>query len=181
MSWQVAALAAWDTTSLVLLVWVWVVVWTKDAEGTAAIATSEDDSRGAADIILVGASITSLAGVGLALVKSAAQKGAGEAATIAVAVVSVLISWAVVHTVFTLHYARLYHAEGGGVDFHGDQPDYRDFAYLALTIGMTYQVSDTDLSSKAIRRTALHHGLLGYMFGTVIIAMTINVVASLLK
>ena len=60
-------------------------------------------------------------------------------------------------------------------------PDYRDFAYLAFTIGMTYQVSDTNLTSTSIRRTALHHAVLSFVFGTSIIAMMINVVAGLLN
>jgi uncharacterized membrane protein len=92
----------------------------------------------------------------------------------------VILSWATVHTVFTLRYARLYYAAGGGIDFNGDRaPTYTDFAYLAFTIGMTYQVSDTSIASKAIRRTALRHAYMSYLFGTVVVAMTINVVAGL--
>jgi uncharacterized membrane protein len=98
-------------------------------------------------------------------------------------VLTVVLSWTVVHTVYMLRYAQLYYARGGkGVEFNGGEPpDYRDFAYLAFTIGMTYQVSDTDLTTKPIRRTATHHALLSYLFGTVVVAMTINVVASLVK
>jgi uncharacterized membrane protein len=82
-----------------------------------------------------------------------------------------------------LRYARLYYADPvGGVDFNEDvRPDFSDFAYLAFTIGMTYQVSDTDLTNRRIRRTALRHALLSFLFGTVIVAMTINIVAGLLK
>ena len=87
-----------------------------------------------------------------------------------------------VQTVFTLRYARLYYGGfAGGIDFNEDDPpDYRDFSYLAVTIGMTYQVSDTNLGAKAIRRTATRHALLSYLFGTVVVAVMINVVASLL-
>jgi uncharacterized membrane protein len=86
-----------------------------------------------------------------------------------------------VHTVFMLRYAQLYYAgEQGGIDFNqADPPTYTDFAYLAFTIGMTFQVSDTPLRSKVIRRTALRHALLSYLFGTGILATTINLVASL--
>ena len=70
----------------------------------------------------------------------------------------------------------------GGIDYNDDDPpDYRDFAYLALTIGMTYQVSDTDLTARPIRRAALRHALLSFLFGSVIVAVTINIVASLLN
>ena len=99
-----------------------------------------------------------------------------------VASMTVILSWATVHTVFTLRYARLYYALGGGIDFHEERaPAYGDFAYLAFTIGMTYQVSDTTIASRTIRRTALHHAYMSYLFGTVVVAMTINVIASLLN
>jgi uncharacterized membrane protein len=96
--------------------------------------------------------------------------------------VSVVFSWLSVHTIFTLKYARLYYGdEVGGIEFNEeDGPDYVDFAYLAFTIGMTFQVSDTNLTAKPIRRTALRHALISYLFGAVIIAIVINIVASLL-
>ncbi len=95
------------------------------------------------------------------------------------AVVTVLVSWLAVHTDFTLRYAQLYYSPPvGGVDFDGvEQPDYRDFAYLSFTIGMTYQVSDTGLLTTRFRRVLLAHALLSYLFGVVIIASVINVVA----
>ena len=80
-----------------------------------------------------------------------------------------------------LRYARLYYAQDGGIDFHTDEaPNFGDFLYIALTIGMTFQVSDTDLTSRAIRRTALRHALLSYMFGVAVFATTINIVGTLL-
>jgi len=71
----------------------------------------------------------------------------------------------------------------GGIDFKndGDPPDYQDFAYVAFTVGMTFQVSDTDVQARTIRRTVLRHALLSYLFGAVILAVTINVIASLLQ
>ncbi len=94
-----------------------------------------------------------------------------------------VLSWAVVHTVFTLRYAHEYYAApSGGIDFKNDAPpDYQDFAYVAFTVGMTFQVSDTDVQKRVIRRTILRHALLSYLFGAVILAVTINVVANLLQ
>jgi uncharacterized membrane protein len=94
---------------------------------------------------------------------------------------SVGLSWFTVHTLFTLRYARLYYTgEDGGVSFNQDAPPrYLDFAYLAFTIGMTFQVSDTELQSPAIRHSALRHALLSYLFGAVILATTINLIAGL--
>jgi len=88
-----------------------------------------------------------------------------------------------VHTIYTLRYALLFYtAPIGGVDFkeHG-LPSYADFAYLSLTLGMTFQVSDTDLNTRAFRKTALRHALLSYLFGTIIVATTINLIAGLGK
>jgi uncharacterized membrane protein len=102
---------------------------------------------------------------------------------VGLSVASVVLAWSVVHTVFSLRYAKLYYqGEGGGVDFNEEEsPCYTDFAYLALTIGMTFQVSDTNLKTKEIRRTALRHALLSYVFGALIIATTINLIAGLTK
>ena len=93
---------------------------------------------------------------------------------------AVVLGWFVIHTLFTLRYARLYHSTGGGVDFNQDEPPrYVDFAYVAFTIGMTFQVSDTDLKSTAIRATALRQALVSYLFGAVVLATTVNFIVSL--
>ena len=107
----------------------------------------------------------------------------GKGLLIALAVAVVTVSWLAVHLVFTVRYGDLYYGNPvGGIDFkEDDPPDYRDFGYLALTIGMTYQVSDTDLQTKAIRHTAVRHALLSFVFGAVIVSLTINSVASLLQ
>ncbi len=180
--WQAAALIGWDVTAVIWGVWVWFSIAGKDSAATEGLATSEDDSRAAADTVLVCASVASLVGVALALLKAAGENGAAHALMTGVAAATVVLSWGAVHTLFTLRYARLYYAEGGGIDFHDGKPaDYGNFAYVAFTLGMTYQVSDTDLTSKAIRMTALRHALLSYLFGTVVVAMTINVMAGLLS
>jgi uncharacterized membrane protein len=179
--WQVSSLLAWDTGAAVFCAWVWVAVRGADAATTQRIATREDDSRPAADLVLIAASVASLLGVGLALLKASGESGTARALTTTVAAATVALSWLAVQTVFTLRYAHLYYLDGGGIDFHNEKaPDYGDFAYLAFTLGMTYQVSDTDLMSKRIRTTALRHALLSYVFGIAVIAITINVVAGLL-
>jgi uncharacterized membrane protein len=180
-AWQVAVLVGWDATAAAFLVLIWLAVRGRDSLATKELATTVDDSRVAAELILVAASVVSLVGVGLLLLSAAGSKGAAHFATIGVAILSVVLSWACVHAVFTLRYARLYYSGRGGIDYHNNEaPDYGDFAYVALTIGMTFQVSDTDLTSRQIRRSAIRHALLSYLFGVVIVAMVINVVASLL-
>jgi uncharacterized membrane protein len=180
--WQAAFMIGWSVLSAVVVLWTVIAVWSLDGDGTAAQATREDESRAIADVLLTSAAIASLVSIGFALVKAAESKGTSEAVLTGLAIVTVMLSWAMVHVIFTLRYAHLYYSAGGGIDFNDDpEPDYHDFAYVAFTIGMTFQVSDTDLTTKSIRRTALRHALLSYLFGAVVIAMAINGVAGLLN
>jgi uncharacterized membrane protein len=182
VAWQVAVLVGWDATAATMLGWIIVVTHPRDHRGTRALAEREDDSRAAADFFILSACSVSLVAVGFVLVKAGQTHGTAKALITTLAVVSVFLAWAAVHAIFTLRYARLYYTEGGGIDFNSDEePDYRDFAYVALTLGMTYQVSDTDLGTKVVRQTATRHGLLSYLYGTVVVAVMINVVASLLR
>jgi uncharacterized membrane protein len=179
-AWQVSVLVAWCGIAATFVGVAWAAMLKADADRTRAIATREDESRVTADLVVLAASIASLVGVAFILVKASNAGGAAVAGLTGLGVISVVLAWVMVHTVFTLRYAHLYYSGNGGIDFNEkDDPDYRDFAYLAFTIGMTYQVSDTDLQTKAIRRTALKQGLMSYLFGTTIIAMTINIVAGL--
>ena len=180
--WQAAALIGWNVAATVFILWVWLIVRGMDGAATAKHAVIEDLSRRTAELVLIFASVISLIGVGLSLLQASDTGGLARAMIVGVASVCVILSWATVHTVFTLRYARLYYAGGGGIDFNEDRaPGYMDFAYLAFTIGMTYQVSDTSIGSKMVRRTALHHAYMSYLFGTVVVAMTINVVAGLFR
>lgn len=179
--WQVFTLLGWNAAAVVFCTAVWGGIKGSDATTTKHIATREDDSRSAAEAILLAASLASLLGVGLALLKASQTSGAARALITAVAVGTVALSWLAVQTSFTLRYAHIFYIEDGGIDFHDSRdPDYGDFAYVAFTLGMTYQVSDTDLTSKRIRMTALRHSLLSYVLGIAVVAMTINVVARLL-
>jgi uncharacterized membrane protein len=180
--WAIAVILGWDAAAAVFVCWVWIDIHGRDAAGTRERATREDSSRLAADLVLISASVVSLAGVAFVLLKASESTGSARPAIIAVAVASVIASWVAVHTVFTLRYAHLYYLAGGGLDFHDDRsPTYADFAYVAFTIGMTFQVSDTEVTSPRIRVSVLRHSLLSYIFGIAVIALTINVVASLLR
>ena len=180
-SWAVAALCASDVAALVFVIWVWVSVARADAVATARIARAEDASHAAAEAVLLGAGAASLIAVAFTLAQAGRAHAPARGLLSALAIGSVALAWASIHTVFVLRYARLYYSPPeGGVDFSGESPDYIDFLYLALTIGMCFQVSDTGLTGKRVRRTALHHALLSYVFGTVIVAVTVSLVASLL-
>jgi uncharacterized membrane protein len=181
--WPLAPLIAWDTAALTYVIWIWRKIWPLDAGRTAAHAEREDPTTAAADLILLTAAVASLVAVGYVLMRASSAHGLAKALHVAFGVASVITSWALIHTVFTLRYAKLYYAgEDGGADFHGDgPPTFADFAYLAFTLGMTFQVSDTELRSREMRKAALRHALLSYVFGTVIVASTINLVAGLGK
>jgi len=181
--WQAAPAAGWAVTAAVYIVWLLPVIMRFPADETARFATREDPSRATADLLLLAANIASLASVGLVLVKAGSSHAAARTVYVAAGVATVALSWLLVHVLFTLHYARLYYSgEPGGIDFNEpDRPRYTDFAYLAFTVGMTFQVSDTNIRSKDIRRTVLRHGLVSYLFGAVILATTINLVAGLVK
>ena len=181
-SWSLALLAAWDTAAAMFLAWVWWTVARLDSAGTERTAAAEDDSRAASEALLLGAGVASLIAVAFVLAHAGHAEPSSRDALTALAVASALLAWATVHTVYALRYARLFYAPPqGGLAFHeDDRPDYADFAYVALTIGMTFQVSDTDISKRPIRRAAIHHALLSYLFGAVILGIAVSTVAAIL-
>ncbi len=180
--WQLATVLAWDTVAALFVVRVWARIVRLDPTATRELATREDPSRSSADLMLLSAAVTSLVGTGLNLaLKVDETSTALQVALTLGALATVVVSWAVVHTVFTLRYAHLYYDEPiGGIDFSDDgDPDYYDFAYVAFTVGMTFQVSDTDIAKRPIRRAVLRQALLSYLFGAVILAVMINVLGNL--
>lgn len=180
---KLAPLGGWDTAAAIYLVWMWLTIWPLGASESARRSAREEPNRVIADAVLLSAAVTSLVAVGVILIESAHKQGTAKNLLVALAIVSVVLAWGVVHTVFTLRYTRLYYGgTPGGISFNESaSPRYSDFAYLAFTIGMTFQVSDTNLQTQDIRATALRHALVSYVFGAVIIATTINLIAGLTK
>jgi uncharacterized membrane protein len=184
-TWQVAVLGGWDVTALTFLITVAPVLLRADGQGTERLAVREDLNRDVARLLLLAASSVSLVAVGFAVGLARREGGTEGVLLVTVAAITVVVSWTVVNTLFTLRYAHLYYrqAPSEGIDFGAPSdgpPDYRDFAYLAFTIGMTYQVSDTTLRAREIRRTVLVHALVSYVFGVVIVSVGVNTVAGLL-
>jgi uncharacterized membrane protein len=182
-NWLFAPAIGWDATAIVFTATVWLGIWPLSAKITAQRATREDSSRAASDILTLCAAVASLGAVGVVLVQAHEAHGLRQAMLAFLGLLTVAVSWLTVHTIFTLRYAQMYYAEPvGGIDFNqedGERPGYRDFAYLALTIGMTFQVSDTNLKTTAIRATALRHALLSYLFGSIVLAAAVNLIAGL--
>jgi uncharacterized membrane protein len=174
-------LLGWDTAAVLYIGWLAFILLGRDAEQTARRARTTDPDRVATDVALLSAAVASLITVAVVLLRAPSDGSTLELVQVGFGVVSVVLSWAMVHMLYTLRYAALYYGPpGGGIDFNSAElPTYRDFAYLAFTVGMTFQVSDTVLNSAVVRRTVLRHALLSYLFGTGILATTVNLVASL--
>jgi uncharacterized membrane protein len=184
--WVQAPAIGWCCASLSYVLWVWLVIGHLDPAETRFHATAEDPSRSATDLLILAANLASLAAVAAVVVESHSNDGGSSLGGGLLALTSVALSWMLVQTLFTLRYARLYYtggksgSEGGGINFNqAEPPQYTDFAYLATSLGMTYQVSDTALENHRIRAEALKHSLLSYLFGTIILAATINLVIGL--
>jgi uncharacterized membrane protein len=186
VTWEVALVAGWNATALTFLLTVWPIIFRADGFHTEQLATRQDETRGSATVLLLGACVASLLGVGVALGLAGRTGGAMRLLLIGLGVLTVVLSWTVVNTVYTLRYAHLQLASPvAGIAFGGsaaqERPNYRDFAYLAFTIGMTYQVSDTRVCDSRMRGTVLSHAFLSYVFGVVIVAGAINLIAGLVR
>ncbi|MET3565050.1 putative membrane protein [Leifsonia sp. 563] len=175
-------LVGWCIAGLTALVWVWVICWPQDPEGTERVAREESISH-VTDDAIVTACFASVAAVILAVVQSRDRNGdAVSVALVILGCLGTIVAWALVNTVYALKYARMYFIDHqrSGFDLKQEtQPTYSDFAYFAFTIGMSYSASVIQPTATDIRRKALAHALLSYFFGTVLIAVAINLVTSI--
>jgi uncharacterized membrane protein len=177
-----AALAGIAGGGAAFVVVSWVVLWPMDAERTRHTVRREDFRPVVEELAVNSAALFALAGV-VSLIIGGSAQGKGSAL---VALIGVFLSWAALHLMYATRYAFLYYAgpdgtgAGGGIDFNSSVPPaYRDFFYFSYNLGMTYQVSDTAVSSSIVRGVALRHCLLSYVFGVVILATTINLVVGI--
>jgi len=180
--------ATWIAYALTSLSLVWVVFFLTHPGQNRRFYQLQDSSRTAIFLFVVVAASTSLFAV-LSLLRT--TKGMSPEVVsqhIALSILAIACSWMLVHTVFTTRYAHIYYDEDAqgnpakGLDFpNEDQPDYLDFAYFSFVIGMTSQVSDVAVSSKIMRRLALLHGVLSFVFNAIIVALTINTVSGLMS
>ena len=185
MTWALALVGGWDAAALTFLVATWPIILQAEGARAAELASREDDTKNTARALLVSASIASLLGAGYALHLAGQHSSLLRLGLISLAVLTVVLSWTLVNTVYTLRYADQHHRlTQGGIEFGGREPampSYRDFAYVAFTIGMTYQVSDTTLRDPLIRRSVLGHAALSYVFGVVIVAGLVNLTSGLIQ
>ena len=184
----VLILLTWISFALAIIIMDWVIIATSHPREVRKIAKLQDSSRTIIFLFVIGASIASMGAI-IFLLKSAKGHSNNTNGHIVLAICAVVVSWWLVHTIFTLLYAHLYYdtdtddgkkLEVGGLDFPGnEEPDYLDFVYFSFVIGMTFQVSDVVITSRKIRRFALMHALLSFAFNTAILALSINVISGM--
>ena len=182
----------WDVFALTYLINSWIVIFTSETHHITKRARQEDGGRVFVFLIVVVSSFASMITV-LLLIISKDTESIPKTVYLPVTICGILLSWLMVHSTYTFHYAHLYYDtdEGStkcnaGLEFpknedddKPDEPDYLDFAYFSFVIGMTFQVSDVEISSRVIRRKALAHGLISFILNTFVVALTINLIAGL--
>jgi uncharacterized membrane protein len=170
-------LSAIASTAAVFVLTGWRALWPMDAESTSRHARRDEFEPRLEEVVVVAWALAGLIAVALLLLLGRTD----DPFVALLALAGVAMSWAGLHLMYAARYAYLFYSNApGGIDFNGDEsPAYRDFLYFSYNLGMTYQVSDTDVSSRTIRAVVLRHCLLSYAFGTVILATTINLIAGI--
>jgi uncharacterized membrane protein len=183
-------LITWIAIALSIIILDWITILSAHPKDIRKVASLEDSSRFTIFLFVMVASLASLIAMYLLLKSTKGESEETVTGYIFLAMTAVVVSWWLVHTVFTMRYAHLYYNtdEGkktpiGGLEFPGDDkdPDYLDFVYFSFVVGMTFQVSDVEISSKQIRRLAWAHGLIAFAFNTAIVALSINVISGLVS
>ncbi len=176
-------LAGWDLGIAIYMTLILRLMWRADVARIRARAAYVDAGAYAILVLAMIATFASMVAIVFALIDA---KHGNAPLAVSLAITTIILSWAFTHTIFSFHYAHEYYGSGrdgrhGGLEFPGDTaPDYRDFLYFSLVIGMTSQVSDVPITSKVIRRMAAAHGVLSFFFNLVVLALTVNVVANLI-
>ncbi|HET7116972.1 MAG TPA: DUF1345 domain-containing protein [Hanamia sp.] len=175
----------WDTFSICMVVMSWITFSIVNSKQIREQSKVQDSSRSFIFIIVVISTLASFLAVLLLIITK--KEGDNEVSwQMPIAITGMLFSWILIHTIFTLRYAHIFYGDhetkpnthAGGLEFPGDsKPEYFDFAYFSFVLGMTFQVSDVQITSKRLRSLAMFHGLISFGFNTIMIALTINLIA----
>lgn len=179
----------WCAFAFSYIVTSWLVMFSRSIADIKKMAQKDDGSGVFVIVFTIIASFAAMVTV-LMLVIASKTEDKNEILRVVICFGSVMLSWFLVHTIFTFHYAHLFYdtdkANNGnlkrGLEFpKEDSPDYLDFAYFSFVVGMTFQVSDVQVTDKKMRRLVLLHGLLAFVLNTFVVALTINFLAGLSK
>ena len=178
-------LMSWEAFTICLIVMDWITFSITKTDQIRQQARIQDSSRTVIFLIILISTLASFLAI-LLLIVTKGKFRTQQSIHLIVAVAGLILSWFLIHTIFTLRYAHIYYDDdddhpethAAGLIFPGDdKPDYKDFAYFAFVIGMTFQVSDVQVTSKRLRRLVLLHGILAFGYNTIMIALTINLIA----
>ena len=180
-------LGGWTALALIFTAWTWLALWRFDFTETRRHASQEQPLPWVVTALVLGGAAASLVGVWVLLGRSQDASGGvrHDSGAGLMAVGSVVLSWLTIHTLYAIIYAKHYFdpRQPGGIDFNSppggeDQPCFKDFFYVGFAVGMSFAISDTNLTSTRMRATALGHGLLSFVFGSVIVASVVNLLAA---
>jgi uncharacterized membrane protein len=185
----IRAVLGWDVGVAVLSGWILAMMALSTHDHMRRRAARQDMGRWVILLAVIAGALVSMAALAVIQKSLKAAPGDESALYLALIVATIVLSWSLVHTAFSLHYAHAYYGptddlddeDGliGGLEFPSEnQPDYWDFMYFSYVVGMTCQVSDVQVSGRAMRRLTLIHGVVAFFFNTIILALTINIVAS---
>jgi len=183
-----ALILGWDALSFTFLGSMFFTWFQHQPDDIRHQAALDDEGRGAISALVVVAAAASVWAVGAELSLAKDAHGVMKAGHVVLAFVTVIASWTMVQLIFALHYAHEYYGvddddgarDAEGIDFPGNEaPDYWDFLYFAIVIGVACATADADFTSKGLRRLGTIHSLVAFAFNTIIVALTINLTAGL--
>ena len=184
-------LVSWDTGSLLYLGLAWALMVRADSAMTRDHVLDQDQSAYFIFILVLIAACAAIVAMGFLVSTLKGLAPWPRVWHLSLSIFALMSSWCLIQTVFAFHYARSYYGNGrrrghaadlaGGLNFPGHEPpDYLDFAYYSFVVGMTSQVSDVIVSSRPMRHTTTVHGVLSFVFNMAILALSINIMASVL-
>lgn len=180
------ALLGWDTGVGLYLVLAWTLIMTAPHEHMERRAREQDDGAALILLLTLTAAIASIGAIVLELLNVKAMHSSTSGLHIALAAVTIVLSWLFVHTSFALHYAHEFYSRGAHAKDHclkfpdeNLKPGYSDFLYFSFVIGATSQTADVSIASPGMRRLALAHGIIAFFFNTTLLAMAVNIAAGL--
>ncbi|HUO21847.1 MAG TPA: DUF1345 domain-containing protein [Caulobacteraceae bacterium] len=191
LRWSTRAIIGWDVAMLTFLALIFHMMAGCNIAKLQALAAKQDEAKGLILGLSICAAAAAVMAIGLEISLAKDEHGLEKTMRVALAFLTLMMSWLFVHVIFALHYAHEYYApdptEGpeedglrGGLNFPGgEEPDYWDFFHFAVIIGVASQTADIEFTSRTQRRIGTLHGLVSFVFNTVVLALTINLLAGL--
>lgn len=181
--------ASYDVAAAVLLLYDWTIGLRNNATHTIRRAAEADPGRNLVVLIVIASALAGLASATVILGRGPNVPAHDRSIALAAGIAAVALGWFLIHTMFVFRYAHLYYYDSDqdgtaqrGLTFPGtNEPDDYDFAYFSFVIGMTFQVSDVQITDPGVRTIVLMHALLSFAYNTTILALVVNLASNLLN